>query len=246
MSGERMSNDRLPPKPDDALPDSTEPHGPCPRCGRLSNFTLEGSAPLTFDGSSYLVNHDGTRERTHFERLSVLQCQGCTQNIVVVEEEYVGGVRRADGGRSGYSEWRGIHWWPTPGMRSGDPAVPLGVAEAIGEGMRSLAVRAPRAAVVMFRGALGQIVSDRGSAEAQGKRTLFDQLKQMADEGTLDRNLADWADHIRVLGNAGAHPNELEPVALDEAQDLSRLIQAMIEYLYVMPARVQAARSRRP
>jgi hypothetical protein len=49
-----------------------------------------------------------------------------------------------------------------------------------------------------------------------------------------------------VLGNAGAHPSTLAPVSMDEAEDLSRLLAALLEYLYVMPARVQRARAARP
>ncbi len=139
-------------------------------------------------------------EPTHDERLTVLQCQGCHQNVVVIEEQYVGGRRTRDGGtRSGLQEWRGIHWWPTPGMRAGNHDVPVAVNEAVAEATRCLAVQAPRAAAVMFRGALGQIVVDRGSAEAQKKPNLAGQLKQMADEHSLDETLADWASHVRTL-----------------------------------------------
>ena len=71
-------------------------------------------------------------EPTHDEQLTVLQCQGCHQNIVVIEEQYVGGSRTRDGGtRSGPVEWRGVHWWPTPGMRPGKPDVPAAVSEAV-------------------------------------------------------------------------------------------------------------------
>jgi len=98
----------------------------------------------------------------------------------------------------------------------------------------------------MLRGALGQIVVDRGSPEAQKKPNLAGQLKQMADEHSLDETLADWASHVRTLGNAGAHPNELEPVTIDEAHELSRLMAALLDYLYVMPANVRRARQARP
>lgn len=238
--------ERLPQKPDDALPDSTSPYGPCPRCGRLSNFTTKGSAPVTYDGGSMAVG-GMQQEPSYDEQLTVLQCQGCRQNVVVIEEQYVGGRRTRDGGtRSGTYEWRGIHWWPTPGMRPGNADVPAAVSEAVAEATRCLAVQAPRAAAVMFRGALGQIVVDRGSAEAQKKPNLARQLKQMADEHSLDETLAEWADHLRTLGNAGAHPNELEPVTMDEAHELSRLMAALIDYLYVMPATVRRARQTRP
>jgi len=124
-------SDQLPRKPDETLPDSTSPYGPCPRCGRLSNFTIKVSAPVTYDGGSMAVG-GMQHEPTHDEQLTVLQCQGCHQNIVVIEEQYVGGSRTRDGGtRSGPVEWRGVHWWPTPGMRPGNPDVPAAVSEAV-------------------------------------------------------------------------------------------------------------------
>lgn len=240
-------SDQLPRKPDEALPDSTSPYGPCPRCGRLSNFTAKGNAPVTYDGGATMGLGGTQHEPTYDERLTVLQCQGCDQNVVVIEEQYVGGRRTRDGGtRSGLQEWRGVHWWPTPGMRPGNPDVPAAVSEAVAEATRCLAVQAPRAAAVMLRGALGQIVVDRGSPEAQKKPNLASQLKQMADEHSLDKTLAEWASHVRTLGNAGAHPNELEPVTIDEAHELSRLMAALLDYLYVMPANVRRARQARP
>jgi hypothetical protein len=81
---------------------------------------------------------------------------------------------------------------------------------------------------------------------AQGRHSLAGQLKQIAAEGALDATLTDWADHIRVLGNAGAHPNTLAPVSVDEAEELARLLPSLLDYLYVMPARVQRARADRP
>lgn len=205
-----------------------------------------GQAPVTYDDSTYAVLPDGQPERQYDEQMTILECQGCRQNVVVIEEQYVGGVRKRLGGNSGVMQWRGIHWWPTPGMRPADPDIPPAVADAVAEGTRCLAVKAPRAAAVMFRAALAQIVSDRGSTSAQSKHTLAGQLEQMASEGDLDRTLADWADHIRLVGNAGAHPNELDPVSIEEADELGRLITSLVEYLYIMPARVQRARSARP
>jgi len=130
-------------------------------------------------------------------------------------------------------------------MRPQDPDIPADVAEGIAEATRCLAVRSPRAAAVMFRGALGQVVTSRGSEVAKGKANLAGQLAQMAADRDLDPTLADWAAHIRVLGNAAAHPNELEPVSLTEAQDLARLTNALVDYLYVHPARVRKAREGR-
>ncbi len=198
--------DQMPRKSDEELPDSSFPYGPCPRCGRLSNFTAKRIAPVTFDTTgAYFHDASGVAERPHDEQLSVLECQGCRQNVVVIEEQYIGGRRKRGGGHSGVVQWRGIHWWPTPGMRPQDPDIPADVAEGIAEATRCLAVRSPRAAAVMFRGALGQVVTSRGSEVAKGKANLAGQLAQMAADRDLDPTLADWAAHIRVLGNAAAH-----------------------------------------
>jgi hypothetical protein len=246
MASERINLQRLPEKSGDLPPDSTHPYGPCSRCGRQSNFTIIGSAPLTYDNGLFIEGRDGRRERVWDEQISILQCQGCSQNMVVVEDQYVGGRRKRDGSTGGGAvQWVGTFWWPPPGITQSAAEIPVPVVEAISEGTRCLLVRSPRAAVVMFRGALGQIVTDLGSEEAKGKRTLAGQLKQMAVDGKLDKNLAEWADTVRLLGNAGAHPNELEQVSQNEADELARLISSIVEYLFVVPARVKRAREGR-
>jgi hypothetical protein len=230
----------LPPKPVDSLPDSTEPHGLCPRCGRISNFSLIANTPVSYTNT---VTEHGVADWD--QQVSTLQCQGCHQNTVVVEDEYVGGVRRRDGGNSGTGQWRGIHWWPMPGMQPGHRDVPDAVGDAVAEGTRCLAAQSPRAAVVMFRAALQHIVTDLGSAEAQKKPNLAKQLQQMATDGVLHPALAQWADEIRLLGNAGAHPDPLAPVTTSAAQDLAELLAELLNFLYVTPARVGRARSAR-
>jgi hypothetical protein len=245
MASQKVSVHALPAKPEGSPPDSTEPFGVCPRCHRHANFTMAGTTAVTFT-SGYAVNRDGGQERSYNQRLMVLNCQGCQQNIVVIEDQFVGGVSTRAAGRmvGGTVQWRGIHWWPTPGGAPQDLSVPTAVADAIAEGERCLAVQAPRAAVVMFRSALALIVQDRGTGLAQGKNNLAGQLAQMVADGDLVRTLADWADQIRVVGNSGAHPGALDPVLVAEAEDLSRLLTALVDYLYVMPARVERARNK--
>ena len=130
-------------------------------------------------------------------------------------------------------------------------AIPTSLSESVtpqAKELRCVAVKrskAPRAAAVMYRAAVAEIVTDRGSPASQAKGSLADQLKQMANDGDLDRTTADWADHVRIVGNAGAHPNELAPVTLEEVEGLGRLINVIVDYLYVHPARVRRARGSR-
>ena len=249
MAGRKidLNPDGLKHKPDDEQPDSTFPYGPCPRCGRLSSFTPEDALPLTYDQALSYVDQSGRQVPDVKDRVAVLRCQGCREGVAVIEQRCTGGVpwREGSSRSGGLIQWQGLHWWPAPGMIDNDPDVPEAVRSAIAEGTRSLSVRAPRAAVVMFRGALAEIVSDRGSDQAKGRKALAAQLEQMSSDHVLEPTLAEWAKQVRVLGNAGAHPNELEPVSIADAQDLGALINSVVEYLYRVPARLTRSRTRK-
>ena len=241
----RPVSDSGPPSDPDRLPDSTDPNGPCPRCGRVANFAPAGVADVTFrkDGT-YVANRDGSYERLSTQRVAILECSGCRDRIVVIEDQLVGGQRR---GGSGRVTWEGIHWWPTPGAGSLGNEVPAKVAEAYGEGARCLSAAAPNGAVAMFRTAMTWMVKVSGSAEANAKGDLKEKVKKMVADGGLTATVGSWVDHIRLYGNAGAHPDLFGDVTIDEAKDVARLVETLIELLYVTPARIaQRQAERRP
>ena len=98
-----------PPSNPDSLPDSSDPNGPCPRCARIASFSVCGSAEVTFrkDGS-YVTGRGGLPGRIATQQVSILECNGCRDRIVVIEDQLVGGQRN---GRAGTVTWEGIHWW---------------------------------------------------------------------------------------------------------------------------------------
>jgi hypothetical protein len=126
-----------------------------------------------------------------------------------------------------------------------DPDIPIQVASAYSEGMRALTVKAARAAVVMFRGMLAQVVADKGSAAAQAKNSLYAKLEQMGQDGSLHPSLIEWAKEIRIIGNAAAHPDALDPVSDEEAADLARLCRQILNVIYEVPARIARNRAAR-
>jgi hypothetical protein len=203
----------------ESLPEAADPGGPCPRCGRIAAFTHLG-------GASTHLKPDGS------ERVITLVCQGCRDSIVVVE-------RRVQSQSNGQVvAYEGVHWWPLPGLGDLDPDIPPQVGSVYSEGMRALSVKAPRASVVMFRGMLAQVVVDKGSAAAQAKHSLYDKLEQMSQDGSLHPSLVEWAREIRLIGNAAAHPDALDPVSDEEAADLARLCRQLLNVMYEVPARI--------
>ena len=96
----------------------------------------------------------------------------------------------------------------------------------------------------MFRGTLEAVVRDRGSdaAKKAAARNLASALRVMAEDGGLHPQLADWAEEIKLGGNAGAHLETLEPVTQREAEDLGRLLRELLKYLYELPAGLNRSR----
>ena len=74
---------------------------------------------------------------------------------------------------------------------------------------------------------------------AKSKGDLKAKIKQMIADGSVPQALGDWVDHVRLYGNAGAHPEQFGDVSLEEAEDLSALLRTMFEVLYVVPANIR-------
>jgi Domain of unknown function (DUF4145) len=165
---------------------------------------------------------------------------GCRDAIVVVEQRV-----QEQGSQGQPAIFRGIHWWPMPGSADLDPDIPANVGSAYSEGMRALSVKAARAAVVMFRGMLAQVAADKGSAAAQAKHTLYEKLEQMSQDGSFHPSLVEWAKEIRLIGNAAAHPDALDPVSDEETADLARLCRQLLNVIYEVPARITRSRAAR-
>ena len=241
--GER--GESLPRADPDTPPDSSDPSGRCPRCGRTSNFELLGELPVTF-GSNVGYGPGGEYVPDVLDRVSSLRCSGCGQASVVVEEQFIGDHPAREGIQGGgTTRFRGVHWWPSPGSADLDPAIPSTIREAFSEGLRALGARAPRAAAVMFRRTLEAIVEDRGSpaAKEELKKNLAAGLKQMVVDGSLDSSLGEWASEIRLVGNAGAHFDPLDTVDQEEADALAEILRRLLEYVYEMPARIRRSRT---
>lgn len=181
-------------------------------------------------------------ERLATQRVSILECSGCHDRIVVIEDQLVGGQL---GGRSGTISWRGLYWWPIPGSGSLGEDVPTAVAQAYDEGMRCLSAGAPNGAVAMFRTAMTYIVEDKGSPAAKAKGDLKEKVKQMVTDGTVLPSLGAWLDHVRLYGNAGVHPDLFGDVSLDEAKDVSKLVFTLFELLYVVPGQIARRQAER-
>jgi Domain of unknown function (DUF4145) len=133
--------------------------------------------------------------------------------------------------------------WPLEGIRSPHSAVPAPIGADWYEAHLCQSIRAFRAAAAMARRAVQGVTIEQG---AKGS-TLNAQLKDLEAKATLHPTLIEWADHIRLLGNSGAHPGAdgLETVTEEEAAEVVRFLDELLRWLYELPAETAAARAAR-
>jgi len=96
------------------------------------------------------------------------------------------------------------------------------------------------AAVLMCRRAIEAAAVDFGETEGP----LAKRLRRLAERGVLTAAMADWAHHIRVIGNEAAHGEPLAdaPHADDIATETLDFTRLLLMYLYTLPGMIQAAR----
>jgi hypothetical protein len=133
--------------------------------------------------------------------------------------------------------------WPPKGIRPAHPAVPAPIAADWLEAHLCLSIRAFRGAAAMARRAVQGVAVEQGAKDA----TLNAQLRELKATATLHPTMVEWADHIRLLGNVGAHPGAdgLETVSEDEAREVVRFLDELLRWLYELPAETAAARAAR-
>jgi hypothetical protein len=74
--------------------------------------------------------------------------------------------------------------------------------------------------------------------------TLASKLSNLREKGDLDEKLYSWSSTIRDLGNQGAHDIK-KHVSREDASDVIKFVEALLDYQYVFQARYQEFLARR-
>jgi hypothetical protein len=97
------------------------------------------------------------------------------------------------------------------------------------------------AAAVMARSALQIALRDQ---DATGN-TLKQEINDLAAKGALPPVMKEWSDYVRELGNESAHPKPSQsPTSPQDARDVVRFLDFLLEYLYTLPHQIKEYRGR--
>lgn len=108
----------------------------------------------------------------------------------------------------------------------------------------------PRASILMARSALQRtarrlLAGDGGDLNASDKGTLNSELDRLAERGVLTEQLRANADEVRLSGNDVAHPEEMEPVTMDDAHDSLVFLDDFLQTTMTIPERQRARKAER-
>jgi hypothetical protein len=78
--------------------------------------------------------------------------------------------------------------------------------------------------------------------QARGS-SLAERLNHLVAEERIPKTLADMAHHLRQLRNMGAHLTE-EEILPEDVPVIIDFVEAILEYLYVAPAKIRAVQER--
>lgn len=96
----------------------------------------------------------------------------------------------------------------------------------------------PEFYVIGLRRTLEALCADQGVVRGD----LVSRLKKLAEDAKLPGAFVDMADYLRHLGNVGAHQSDVEVTASD-VEAATDFTDAILEYLYVAPARLNLVKA---
>ncbi|HSX28322.1 MAG TPA: DUF4145 domain-containing protein [Candidatus Saccharimonadales bacterium] len=98
------------------------------------------------------------------------------------------------------------------------------------------------ATALMARSALQAITRDK---QATGNN-LYEEIESLAASGVLSPTIREWSHEIRLLGNPVAHPHpDDEETRPEDAEDIVKFLDFLLEYLYDLPKQIEDYRTRR-
>jgi hypothetical protein len=131
-------------------------------------------------------------------------------------------------------------FYPNPLPSATDDRISDPVRRDLAEAKLCFSVDAYRACAVMARRAIQTACIEKGATKGQ----LVGQLHELADKAIITKDLQEWGDVVRWVGNDAAHHNGDE-VTKEDAEDILRLAEQFMHAVYVAPAIAQELRAKR-
>lgn len=210
----------------------------CVHCGKQSVFHLraEGTrygASLPSSIDIYKIDYDGTAITTW----RILECALCAKPTIVQETvEYWFDHRYYRAAEIGSVETNVLY--PEPKIRTPLTNLPEAIEKKYLAALKVQDIE-PSACAVLIGRTLEAVCNHE---KAEGK-TLAVKINNLLTSNRIPKTLAEMAGQIRQIRNLGAHDAEDE-VTDEDVPIILDFLEAILEYLYVAPAKIAAVQAR--
>ncbi len=126
-------------------------------------------------------------------------------------------------------------------------AIPEKIREDLAESDRCFNANAYKAAVVMNRRAIQNMVLDKIEDKSIKNKKLYEQIDALFNAGFITKHLKDTAHEIRHFGNYGAHPQDdnLDETTREDVEIIDRLTWDLIRTIYITPFQTKELKAKR-
>ncbi|MFI6899607.1 DUF4145 domain-containing protein [Nonomuraea sp. NPDC050394] len=189
--------------------------------------------------ASFVTGRSGEHDERKM-RLAIATCMHCSAPVALYQEVTWNELDESEKVRS----TRADVVWPTVDQRGLERsrAIPSDLRRELQEAQLCFNTDAYTATVVMVRRSLEGVCAAY-NINLHGKN-LMSGLQEMERQGLIEGRLLEWAQELRVLGNAGAHFTG-RVVSRQDAQDALGLAEALMDYLYVFTGKFNEFKKRR-
>ncbi len=210
--------------------------GFCPWHGRDSSFQLAEeiayASPTHY--SQHISGFASPPDHPVRQGISVLECLHCFKTVIVLDTFM--SLPKGDGGQKDVLTERTMVF-PKEAPRELQQTAPIALRSLFAEASTCEKAGAFRAAGVMYRAAVEELVKDQS---AQGK-DLWAKIESL--KGKLSEELVQDLHEARMLGNDSIHQGLTYSAA--EVDDVAGLIEEAVLVLYVQPEQKRAMREAR-
>lgn len=203
---------------------SSHINGNCPYCKREVSFNWT-ELDIMGGKRSDLFYHHYKNEHSSW---TILECPNC-KNCVLVNCV-----------KNSHANFQLKKIFPYPLPSKTDERIPEKIKNDIDEAKLCFSVRAFNGSASMSRRALQRACKEKGAT----KRDLIDQIEELAIGGVITTDLKELAQTVRLVGNDGAHPNDID-VEEQDAKEILELAEQFMEVIFVAPARVKEIKEKR-
>lgn len=134
-----------------------------------------------------------------------------------------------------------LSWYPLNPSGKAFEDVPGSISDAASEAYKCFSVDAYRAAMMLARGVVEAVAKHQGHASG----TLFAKIEAMGEARQVSPLTVETAHEIRQVGNDMAHGDFIVPVDKDDCQDVLNFMDALLDEVYIRPAKLNQFRQQR-